>query len=203
MLTSSKLLNNSPSKRTELHRFCGTAGPKFVKTTERGTIIRFHASTSGIYKGFNCTAKAVRHAICLDDNKPTGRFLFLYFSSEMFENHKYFKVYRRPYTMMIKFCKRSTRQENIQDFLFQSHSWWRLLPLLIFSQTDNEVWLNTGSSEVFTSPNYPFNYGKQDDRDWVFCVSYDTELCMSYGWERLSTDSRFLHGRSYRKLSRQ
>lgn len=79
MLTSSKLLYNSPSKRTELHRFCGTAGPKFVKTTERGTIIRFHASTSGIYKGFNCTAKAVRHAICLDDNKPTGRFLFFLF----------------------------------------------------------------------------------------------------------------------------
>lgn len=123
VLTSIKLPNNLPCKRTELHRFCGTAGPKFVKTTERGTIIRFHASTSGIYKGFNCTAKAVRHAICLDDNKPTGRFLFLYFSSEMFENHKYFKVYRRPYTMMIKFCKRSTRQENIQDFLFQSHSW--------------------------------------------------------------------------------
>ncbi|ROT84200.1 putative cubilin [Penaeus vannamei] len=96
---------------TELHRFCGTAGPKFVKTNERGTIIRFHASTSGVYKGFNCTAKAVRHAICLDDNKPT----------------------------------------------------------------DNEVWLNTGSSEVFTSPNYPFNYGKQDDRDWVFCAAQDTD----------------------------
>lgn len=38
-------------------------------------------------------------------------------------------------------------------------------------KTENEVWLNRGASETFTSPNYPLKYNNGDSKDWVFCVS--------------------------------
>lgn len=36
---------------------------------------------------------------------------------------------------------------------------------------DNEVWLDSGMSEDFTSPNYPSAYHADDSVEWVFCVS--------------------------------
>lgn len=48
--------------------------------------------------------------------------------------------------------------------------------ILCVSLTANEVWLTTGTSSTFTSPNYPSNYGNGDSKNWIFCVSFLSEL---------------------------
>ncbi|XP_037789251.1 cubilin-like [Penaeus monodon] len=39
----------------------------------------------------------------------------------------------------------------------------------------NEVWLLTGISSIFTSPNYPSNYGDGDSKNWIFCAIQETD----------------------------
>ncbi|XP_037789423.1 cubilin-like [Penaeus monodon] len=87
-------------------KYCTTNGPQLVQTTERGTKVTFTASTSNVYKGFTCTAQAVRETNCQS------------------------AINRASY----------------------------------------EVWLANGTSETFTSPNYPSNYGRGDSKRWVFCA---------------------------------
>ncbi|XP_037789253.1 cell wall protein DAN4-like [Penaeus monodon] len=43
---------------------------------------------------------------------------------------------------------------------------------------ENEVWLTTGSTDSFTSPNYPSNYGSGDDKEWVFCAVNSADRIM-------------------------
>ncbi|XP_027230511.2 cubilin [Penaeus vannamei] len=96
-------ISNANSSKS---KYCATNGPQLVQTTERGTKVTFTASTSNIYKGFTCTAQAVRETICESS------------------------VNRASY----------------------------------------EVWLANGTSETFTSPNYPSNYGRGDSKRWIFCA---------------------------------
>lgn len=43
--------------------------------------------------------------------------------------------------------------------------------LAVEFQIDNEIWLDAGMIERFTSPNYPSAYTVGDSTEWVFCVS--------------------------------
>lgn len=42
--------------------------------------------------------------------------------------------------------------------------------------TENEMWLERGDYAFFTSPNFPSFYGPEDNREWVFCVSFDSAV---------------------------
>lgn len=42
----------------------------------------------------------------------------------------------------------------------------------LFASAENEIWLEGGSYAFFNSPNYPSFYGPEDNREWVFCVSF-------------------------------
>lgn len=67
----------------------------------------------------------------------------------------------------------------INGLVFQIHKFIKDMTDIFFLKymttnvfiTGNEIWLETGSSEIFTSPNYPLNYDKGDSKEWVFCVS--------------------------------
>ncbi|XP_047498528.1 cubilin-like [Penaeus chinensis] len=228
--TDDKLLITNTE--TSISEFCSTNGPQLVKTTSRGTKVTFTTSTSNIYKGFTCTAQAVRKTDC---NSATDRASYEVWLangiSETFTSPNHPSNYGSGDSKRWVFCAVDSNDHiqiscsdfNVGGFFFDctddtftisnidSNSNSRFCstnaPKFVdsterdtvvtlstgsafgspgFSCTatalktlcqdpinrdPNEIWLINGQVESFSSPGYPSsNYGSGDSKEWRFCA---------------------------------